>query len=130
MSEYNALMKNNTWKLVERPENRQIVSSKWVPKHKRDQFGTITRLKGRVVARGFSQIPGVDYNETYAPVAQLASLRILLAIAAAYDLEIEQMDVVTAFLANLLDEEYIRNSPKVLPTERIKSASWEGVYTD
>jgi hypothetical protein len=112
MSEYNALMKNNTWKLVERPENRQIVSSKWVAKHKRDQFGTITRLKGRVVARGFSQIPGVDYNETYAPVAKLASLRILLAIAAAYDLDIDQMDVVTAFLANLLDEEIYMEQPE------------------
>ena len=112
MVEYNALMKNNTWKLVERPENRQIVSSKWVPKHKRDQFGTITRLKGRVVARGFSQTYGVDYNETYAPVAKLASIRILFAIAAAYDLEIDQMDVVTAFLANLLEEEIYMEQPE------------------
>ena len=112
MEEYNALMKNNTWRLVERPENRQIVSSKWVPKHKRDQFGTITRLKGRVVARGFSQIPGVDYNETYAPVAKLASIRILFAIAAAFDLEIQQMDVVTAFLANQLDEEIYMEQPE------------------
>ena len=105
MNEYKALMKNNTWRLVPRPANCQVVSSKWVLKHKKDQFGRITRLKARLVARGFSQVFGVDYLETFAPVAKVASIRILLAIAVAVDLEIHQMDVVTAFLANSLDEE-------------------------
>jgi hypothetical protein len=118
MDEYNSIMRNNSWKLVPRPANRQVVTNKWVFKHKKDQFGRITRLKARLVARGFSQIYGVDYLETYAPVAKLASLRILLAIAAAFDLEIHQMDVVTAFLANILDEEIYMEQPEGFIDER------------
>ena len=91
--------------LVPRPKNRPVVWSKWVWKHKCDQFHRITRLKARLVARDFSQTFGVDYFGTYAPVAKLMSIRILLTIAAAMDLEIHQMDVVIAFLANKLEEE-------------------------
>jgi len=112
MDEYNSIMRNNTWRLVPRPANRQVVSCKWVFKHKKDQFGRITRLKARLVARGFSQIYGVDYLDTYAPVAKLASIRILFAIAASLDLEIHQMDVVTAFLANALHEEIYMEQPE------------------
>ena len=81
-------------------------------KHKKDQYGRITHLKACIVARGFSQVYEVDYLETFAPVAKLASIRILFAIAAAMDLEIHQMDVVTAFLANELDEEIYMEQPK------------------
>jgi len=112
MKEYNAIMKNGVWVLVPRPKNRPVVSSKWVWKHKRDQFHIITRLKARLVARGFSQTFGVDYFDTYAPVAKLMSIRILLAIAAAMDLELHQMDVVTAFLANKLEEEIYMEQPE------------------
>jgi len=69
-------------------------------------------LKARLVARGFSQIYGVDYLDTYAPVVKLASIRILLAIAAIYGLEIHQMDVVTAFLAGDLEEEIYMEQPE------------------
>ena len=72
--------------------------STWVPKHKKNQFGRITRLKAHIVTRGFSQVFEVDYNETYAPVTKLMSIRILFMIATIYDLEIHQMDVVTDFL--------------------------------
>jgi hypothetical protein len=112
MDEYHSIMRNNTWRLVPRPANRQVVTCKWVFKHKKDQFGRITRLKARLVAREFSQIYGVDYLDTYAPVAKLASIRILFAIAASLDLEIHQMDVVTAFLANALHEEIYMEQPE------------------
>ena len=112
MDEYNSIMRNNTWRLVPRPANRQIVTCKWVFKHKKDQFGRITRLKARLVARGFSQVYGIDYLDTYAPVAKLASIRILFAIAASLDLEIHQMDVVAAFLANTLHEEIYMEQPE------------------
>lgn len=112
MDEYNSIMRNNTWKLVPRPTNRQVITCKWVFKHKKDQFGRITRLKARLVARGFSQVYGIDYLDTYAPVAKLASIRILFAIAAAFDLEIHQMDVITAFLANTLHEEIYMEQPE------------------
>ena len=98
-------MQNQTWDLVPRSCGRQVVSSKFILKHKKNEIGQVMRLKARLVARGFSQIYGVDYLDTYAPVVKLASIRILLAIAAIYGLEIHQMDVVTAFLAGDLEEE-------------------------
>jgi len=112
LDEYNSLIKNRTWELVPRPPNRRIISCKWALKHKRDERGRIVRLKARLVARGFSQIYGTDYLDTYAPVVKLASIRILLAIAAVYGLEIHQMDVVTAFLAGDLEEEIYMEQPE------------------
>jgi hypothetical protein len=110
--EYNSLIKNKTWELVSRPPNRRVVSCKWALKHKRDEMGRIIRLKARLVARGFSQIYGIDYLDTYAPVVKLASIRILLAIAAVFGLEIHQMDVVTAFLAGDLEQEIYMEQPE------------------
>ena len=85
---------------------------KWALKHKKNEIARIVRLKARLVARGFSQIYGVDYLDTYASVVKLASIRILLAIAAIYGLEIHQMDVVTAFLAGDLEEEIFMEQPE------------------
>ena len=110
--EYNSLIKNKTWKLVRRPKGRNVVTSKWVCKHKKDEFGQIVRFKGRLVARGYTQVYGLDYLDTFAPVAKLASLRIILAIAAVEDLEIHQMDVVAAFLAGHLDEIIYMEQPE------------------
>jgi hypothetical protein len=111
-AEYDSLMKNNTWVFVPRPQNHRVVTCKWALKHKRDAMNRIVRLKARLVARGFSQIYGIDYLDTYAPVVKLASIRILLAIAAIYDLHIHQMDVVTAFLAGELEEEIYMEQPE------------------
>ena len=113
----NSLLKNHTWDLVPRPKNRQIVTNKIILKHKKNEMGQITRLKARLVARRFSQIYGVDYLDTYAPVVKLASIRILLAIAAIYGLEIHQMDVVTAFLAGDLEEEIYMEQPEGFEVE-------------
>ena len=103
--EVNSLIKNHTWGLVPCPRNRQVVTNKFAFKHKKNEIARIVRFKARLVARGFSQIYGVDYLDTYAPVVKFASIRILLAIAAVYELEIHQMDIVTAFLAGELEEE-------------------------
>src|SRR5277367_3800694 len=89
-----------------------IVTNKFAFKHKKNEIARIIRLKARLVARGFSQIYGVDYLDTYTPVIKLASIRILLAIAAIYGLEIHQMDVVTAFLARDLEEEIYMEQPE------------------
>jgi len=110
--EVSSLIKNHTWDLVPRPQNRQIVSNKFAFKYKKDERAQIVRMKARLVARGFSQIYGIDYLDTYAPVVKLASIRILLAIAAIYGLEIHQMDVVTAFLAGELEEEIYMEQPE------------------
>ena len=86
--------------------------NKFVLKHKKNETGQITRLKARLVARGFGQIYGVDYLNTYAPVVKLASIRILLALAVIYELEIHQMDVVMAFLAGELKEKIYMEPPE------------------
>jgi hypothetical protein len=111
-AEYDSIMKNQTWILTPRPKDRQIVSSKWIFKYKYDESGSIIRFKARLVARGFSQVYGVDYFDTYVPVAKHQSIRILFAIAAAEGLEIHQMDVITAFLAGDVIEVIYMEQPE------------------
>lgn len=101
--EFNSLLENNTWELTDRPKDREVLTGRWVYKHKRGQSGEIVRYKSRYVVRGFEQREGLDYNETFASVVKPMSYKLLFALAAAYDLEIEQMDVKTAFLYGEMD---------------------------
>jgi hypothetical protein len=101
------LMTNKTWDLVELPPGRTAIKGKWVYKYKRN--GT---FKGRWVAKGYSQIYGIDYLDTFAPVAKWDSIRLLLSIGAMEDLEIHQMDVSTAFLNGILNEEIYVEQPE------------------
>jgi hypothetical protein len=87
-----------TWKLVEAPAGVNIVGSKWVFRAKKDAGGKVVRYKARLVAQGFSQVPGVDYFDTFAPVARLASIRAVLAFAASENLETGQIDIKGAYL--------------------------------
>src|SRR3954464_10360775 len=92
------------------------ITSKWVFKYKHDLTGKIIRHKARLVVRGFSQREGIDYTETFAPVAKYTSIRTLLALAAAADWEIHRMDVKTAFLAGDLDEQIFMELPEGINT--------------
>jgi hypothetical protein len=103
--EYNSLMVNNTWTLVPLPLGRKLVSCKWVFKIKQGVNGEVERYKARLVVRGFTQTYGVDYNETFAPVAKFTSIRCILALAALEDMEIHQMDVKTTCLNGEFKEE-------------------------
>lgn len=103
-SEYASLLKSNTWTVCELPNDRKAISNKWVFKLKRKADGSVDKYKARLVARGFSQKAGFDYNETYAPVAKLVTLKILLSIANHDDMHIHQMDVKSAFLNGDLSE--------------------------
>ncbi|KAK1627015.1 hypothetical protein QYE76_001330 [Lolium multiflorum] len=94
------------------PDSRKAVENKWIFKRKTDADGNVTVYKARLVAKGFRQIQGVDYDETFSPVAKLKSVRILLAIAAFFDYEIWQMDVKTAFLNGDIEEELYMVQPK------------------
>jgi transposase InsO family protein len=105
--EIDALSKNNTWDLVDLPPGRKAVKSKWVFKLKSDG-----RYRARLVAKGFTQIPGIDYDETFSPVARFESIRLLLALAALEDWEIHQLDVKSAFLNGVLDEEIYMEQPQ------------------
>jgi hypothetical protein len=110
--EYGSLMANGTWELVPLPKDRKSVGCKWVFRTKRDASGHIVRHKARLVAKGYSQVEGVDFNETFAPIAKFTTIRCMLAIGAAMDLEIHQMDVKTAFLNGELEEDIYMDQPQ------------------
>jgi hypothetical protein len=96
--EYQALLSNRTWKLVPRPPGANVVSGKWLFRHKFRADSTLDRYKARWVLRGFSQRPGVDFAETFSPVVKSATVRAVLTIAAARDWPVHQLDVNNAFL--------------------------------
>lgn len=110
--EYASLMKNNTWKLVPLPPGRVPIKCRWVFDIKAGYEGVPERYKARLVALGCSQKPGVDFNQTFAPVVKLSTLRLILALVAAHDLEVLQVDVKTAFLNGQLDEEIYMRQPE------------------
>ena len=128
-NELQSLASNDVWTLAPAPKGANIVSCKWVFKVKRLPNGQIDRYKARLVARGFSQQYGIDYEETFAPVVRMESLHVLLAIAAAEDIEIHQMDVVTAYLAEELEEEIWMEPPPETPyTQGIACKLKKGLY--
>ena len=100
---------------VEKPRGRKVVGSKWVFRTKYGADGQIQKYKARLVAQGFTQVHGIDYTETFAPVAKFTSIRALLALAAKLDLEIHQMDVKSAFLNGDLEEEIYMSPPPGFP---------------
>lgn len=112
--EHESLVENNTWTLVDRPDDRKVLSGKWVHKLKRGPDGKVVRYKARWVVRGFEQLEGLEYHDTFASVVKPMSYKALFALAAAHDLEIEQMDVKTAFLYGTISEEiYVEQPPEM-----------------
>ncbi len=111
--ELDSLAQMNTWTLVPPPKGTcNVVDSKWIFKKKLDENGKIDRYKARLVARGFSQKYGIDYQETFAPVVRLNTLRAVIALAVDRNMEVHQMDVKTAFLNGELEETvYMRQPP-------------------
>jgi hypothetical protein len=95
--ELNNFKRNKVYSLVERPK-QIFVGTKWVSHNKQDEFGVVTRNKVILVAKGYSQVIGLDFEETFAPVAKFELIRILLAYATHHDFKIYQMDVKSAFL--------------------------------
>jgi hypothetical protein len=109
--ELNNFTRNEVWHLVPRP-NQYVVGTKWVFRNKQDEHGVVTRNKARLVAKGYSLVEGLDFGETYAPVARLESIRILLAYATYHGFKLYQMDVKSAFLNGPIKEEvYVEQPP-------------------
>ncbi|KAJ9544738.1 hypothetical protein OSB04_024445 [Centaurea solstitialis] len=105
-------IRNNVWLLVPRPRKRTIIGSKWIFRNKLDEIGTIIRNKARLVAQGYRQEEGIDYDETFAPVARLEAIRLFLAFAAHMNFKVFQMDIKNAFLNGKLNEEvYVAQPP-------------------
>nr|GEU56535.1 retrovirus-related Pol polyprotein from transposon TNT 1-94 [Tanacetum cinerariifolium] len=110
--EIQSMKDNEVCVLVELPPNGKIVGSKWLFKKKTDINGVVHTYKTRLVVKGYTQTLGIDYEETFSPVADIRAIRILIAIAAYYDYEIWQMNVKTAFLNGYLNEEVYMEQPK------------------
>ena len=111
-SKMGSMYENKMWTFVDLPDDRQAIENKWIFKKKTDADVNVTVYKARLVAKGFRQVQGVDYDETFSPVAMLKSVQIMLAIAAFYDYEIWQMDVKTTFLNGYLKEELYMMQPE------------------
>ncbi|KAL8099667.1 hypothetical protein AgCh_032070 [Apium graveolens] len=101
----------DVWELVPPPQDAKIIGTRWVFKNKKDEDGNIIRNKARLVAQGYNQQKGIDYDETYAPVARLEAIRILIAFAARKKFKLYQMDVKSAFLNGYLKEEVFLKQP-------------------
>ncbi|CAM9476106.1 unnamed protein product [Heterosigma akashiwo] len=111
VQEYKSLVANDVFELVERPTNKNVIKSRWVLA-KKFEDGVLKKYKGRLVAKGYSQQPGIDYAATFAPVVSAPSLRVILSLAAEQGLSLSQLDVQTAFLNGTLTEELYMEQPE------------------
>lgn len=110
--EMDSIMGNNTYVLTDLPPGCKPLGCKWIFKRKMRVDGTVEKFKARLVIQGFKQKSGIDYFDTYAPVARISTIRLLIALASIHNLIIHQMDVKTAFLNGDLDEEVYMNQPQ------------------
>ncbi|CAM8972258.1 unnamed protein product [Rhodiola kirilowii] len=104
--------RNKVWRLVCRPKDKNVIGTKWVFRNKMDDKGVVVRNKARLVVKGHNQQEGIDYDETFASVARLEAIRLLIAYLTYHGFTLQQMDVKTAFLNGVLKEEvYVSQTP-------------------
>eukprot|EP00253_Pinus_taeda_P020281 PITA_20281 len=114
-----SLHKNEAWDLVELLAGRKPIGSKRVFKKKTNAERKMEKYKARLVGKGYSQAPGIDFGDIFSPVAKVASIRLLLSIVAAFDFEVKQMDVKTTFLHGDLEEEIYMKQPEGFAVKEI-----------
>ena len=102
--EMESLRKNDTWDLVTLPYGTRTIVSKWVFKRKTNVVGCVKKFNAQLVAKGYSQVKGVDFGEILSPVEKLTSIRLLMSLSTKFDIEIENMDVNASFLHGYLEE--------------------------
>ena len=110
--ELNQFVRNDVWELALRPEGVHVIVTKWIFKNKTNEDGEIIQNKSRLVAQGYTQVEGANFNESFTPVARLESIRILMSIACTMNFKLYQMDVKCAFLNGYLNEEVFVEQPK------------------
>jgi vacuolar-type H+-ATPase catalytic subunit A/Vma1 len=101
--ELNQFQRNDVWDQVPKPQHKNIIGTKWVFTNKLNEQGEVTRNKARLVAQGYSKQEGIDYTETFAPVARLKEIRLLLSYAVNHGIILYQMDVKSAFLNGVIE---------------------------
>jgi hypothetical protein len=119
--EYQSIINNHVWEIVPRLKRKDVVSSKWLFKIKHASDGSIEKHKPRFVTHGFSQKEGIDYEETFAPIARYTSIRTIIALAAKMKWKLHQMDVKTTFLNGVIKEEVYIEKPQGFEVEDKKS---------
>ena len=109
--ELHQFIRNDVWELVPKPKGVNVIGTKWIFKNKSNEYGTVIRNKSRLVAQGYTQVERIDFDETFAPVTRLESIKILLAIASHLNFKLYQMDFKSTFLNGMLQEEvYVEQS--------------------
>jgi hypothetical protein len=109
--ELNNFTRNEVCELVERPKNHNVIGTKWVFWNKHNEDGLVVRNKARLVAQGYTQVEGLDFGETFAPMVRLEAIRILLAYACAHNIKLYQMDVKSAFLNGKCHTRFLEGKP-------------------
>jgi len=112
VEEYDSIIKNSVWEVIPRPVGMSVVGSRWIYKVKQVADGSVEKYKARFVARGFSQIEGINYDETFAPVMRYSSIRSILALLTQMGWHIHQMDVKNSFLNGVIEEEVYIEQPE------------------
>jgi hypothetical protein len=121
VEEMESMDKNEAWDLVELLTGRNPIGNKWVFKKKLNAKGKVEKYKSRLVAKGYSQVEGIDFGEMFSPVAKLTSIRFILSVVVVFDFEVEQMDVKTTFLHGDLEEEIYMKQPEGFVVKERKS---------
>jgi transposase InsO family protein/predicted RNA binding protein YcfA (HicA-like mRNA interferase family) len=124
IDEIKAHLDNGTWEVVQLPPGKKAIGCRWVFKIKRNADGTIERYKGRIVAKGYAQRQGVDYTDTFAPTARFGALRTVIALAAVEDMELESVDISTAFLNGDIDADVYMQVPEGIEIEGEEKGRW------
>jgi hypothetical protein len=110
--ELDQIEKNNTWELVPRPKDKNVIGSKWIFKNKLNEQGKVIRKKARLVCKGYAQIEGPDFDETFAPEARLEAIRMFISYACHKRFKVYQTDVKSSFLNGDLSEEFYMEQPE------------------
>ena len=110
--ELDQIEKNDTWELVPRPKDKNVIGTKQVFRNKLNEDGQVIRNKSRLVCKGYAQVEGIDFEETFAPIARMEAIRMFLAYACSRKIKVYQMDVKSTFLNGELEEEVYIEQPE------------------
>jgi hypothetical protein len=110
--ELDQIGENDTWELVPRPKNKNVIVTKWVFVNKLNEDGEVTRNKARLVCKGYAHVEGIEFEDTFVPVARMEAIHLLLAYACSKNIKMYQMDVKSAFMNGELEEEVYIEQPE------------------